>query len=297
MTNLPEALRNKLDGGFTLNVPELMKKQISGRDGTTKYLWRMAGGASIESVVMEYRHGNTICISTQAGCAMGCAFCASTIGGLERNLSASEMEDQVMFSELDCGKRISNIVLMGIGEPLDNFDNVMRFLQLVTHPEGMNIGARHITLSTCGIIENIDKMAQCGIQLTMTVSLHAPDDETRSLLMPVSRNNGVDDLLDACRRYFRETGRRISFEYAMIHGVNDSASHAGLLAKKLINSESHLNLIMLNDIPGRDFTASSPENFSAFTQILKRNGINYTVRRRLGGDIDAACGQLRRRSL
>ena len=296
MTNLPEDLRTRLDGEFRIDVPVMALKQISKRDGTIKYLWQMEDGAAIESVVMEYKHGNTICVSTQAGCRMGCAFCASAIGGLDRNLTASEIENQVSSSQTDSGKRISNIVLMGIGEPLDNFDNVMRFLELIRHPMGMNIGARHITLSTCGIIENIDKLADYGIELTLTVSLHAPDDETRARLMPISQSCSVAELIDACDRYFSRTGRRISYEYAMIDGVNDTIYHAGLLADRLKDKGSHINLIALNNIPGRQLKASTPVSIKAFTDILRQEGLNFTVRRRLGGDIDASCGQLRGRN-
>ena len=297
MTNLPETLRRKLDSSFFISCPELAAKQISGLDGTIKYLWRMRDGNAVESVIMKYRHGYTICISTQAGCRMGCTFCASTIGGLERNLTASELEDQVLFSQIDSGARISNVVLMGIGEPLDNFDNVLRFLKTINHPEGMSIGARHITISTCGIIENIDKLAKYDLQLTLTVSLHAPDDETRSRLMPINKTTGVNRLFDACGRYFRDTGRRVSFEYAMIHGVNDSTDQANLLAEMLKNTGSHLNLILLNNVSGSPLEASSPGNVKAFIKVLMQKGVNYTVRRRLGGDIEAACGQLRRRGL
>ena len=295
MTNLPEALREKLDEEFYISVPRLLKKQVSRQDGSIKYLWEMRDGEAIESVVMEYSHGYTACISTQAGCKMGCKFCASAIGGFQRDLAASEMEDQVLFSGKESGKRISNIVLMGIGEPLDNFDNVIRFLELIRHPAGMNIGARHISLSTCGIVENIDKMADYNIQLTLSVSLHAPDDETRSLLMPVNRPGGVDELLKACERYFRRTRRRVSYEYAMISGINDTARHAGILKKKLENTGCHVNLIVLNEIPGSPYTASSPGNVKTFAETLRRGGVNCTVRRRLGGDIEASCGQLRRR--
>ena len=295
MTDLSEALRDKLCCAFYITAPEIAGKQVSKQDGTIKYLWRMADGAAIESVVMKYDRWNTVCISTQAGCAMGCAFCASAIGGLERNLTPSEMLDQVLFSQIDSGLKISNVVLMGIGEPLDNFDNVMQFLQLVSHPAGRNIGARHITVSTCGIIENIDKLAAYSIQLTVTASLHAPDDETRNRLMPINNTNGVDALIDACNRYFAKTGRRISYEYALIDGVNDTAYHAGLLADKLGNSGNHVNIILLNDVPERKFDASSRENTKAFIGILAEKGVNYTIRRKLGDDIDASCGQLRRR--
>ena len=291
MTNLSEKLRAKLEEDFYITVPELVKKQESKLDGTIKYLWRTIPGDAIESVVMQYAHGNTVCISTQAGCRMGCAFCASTVGGLKRNLSASEMLDQVLYSQIDSGRKISNIVLMGVGEPLDNFDNVVRFLKLVNLPSGMNIGARHITLSTCGIPEKIDKLSDYGIQLTLSVSLHAPDDETRSRLMP--SNRGVDDLLDVCRRYFAKTGRRVTYEYAMIDGVNDTLYHAELLAEKLKDTGSHLNLILLNDVFERPLRKSQQKSVKAFTNILRQKGINHTFRRSLGGDIDAACGQLR----
>ena len=295
MTNLPEKLRAGLDAEFFINVPSLAKKQVSKDDGTVKYLWRMNDGEAVESVLMEYEHGKTVCISTQAGCRMGCAFCASTLGGLSRNLTASEMEDQVLFTQIDSGQRISNIVLMGIGEPLDNFDKVIRFLQLVTHESGMNISARRISLSTCGIIENIDKLAEYDIKLTLTVSLHAPDDDTRSGIMPVNRRTGVDNLLETCRRYFSHTGRRVSYEYAMIHGVNDSPQQAALLADKLKNTGSHLNLILLNDVPEQPMVASYRDDIKTFTDILKQKGVNFTIRRKLGGDIEASCGQLRRR--
>ena len=293
MTNLPEVLRVKLDDEFYITVPEILEKQVSKLDGTIKYLWKMHDGNTVESVLMEYEHGFTVCISTQVGCRMGCVFCASAIGGLARNLKPSEMLDQVMFSQFDQKNRVSNIVLMGIGEPLDNFENVARFLSLITHPLGINIGARHITLSTCGIAENIDKLAEYDIQLSLAISLHAPDDETRSRLMPINNKYGVDSLMQACRRYFQATGRRISYEYALIDGVNDTTRHAALLAEKLKNSGSHLNLILLNNVHECDFRASPPENVKAFTTLLKRKGVNFTVRRKLGADIDASCGQLR----
>ena len=293
MTNLPKKLRGRLDDGFYINVPLILDKQISRLDGTIKYLWELNDGNSVESVVMEYSHGRSVCISTQVGCRMGCAFCASAIGGLVRNLTASEMLDQVMFSQMNIGERISNVVLMGIGEPLDNFDNVLRFLTILTHPYGMNIGARHITISTCGIAENIDKLAQYDIQLSLAVSLHAPDDETRSRLMPINAASSVDTLLQACRRYFLATGRRVSYEYAMIDSVNDSPRHAKLLVRKLNGTGSHLNLILLNNVTERGFRASKPESIKAFIEILKLNSVNFTIRRKLGADIDASCGQLR----
>jgi len=297
MTNLPDDLRKRLDEEFYITAPELAKKQVSGRDGTIKYLWSMSDGAAIESVVMEYEHGNTVCVSTQVGCRMGCVFCASTIGGLVRDLAASEILDQVLFSQSESGKKISNIVLMGIGEPLDNYENVVQFLKLITHPSGMNIGARHISISTCGITENIDKLAGHDIQLTLTLSLHAPDDETRTRLMPINRAVGVDKLFEVCGAYFKKTGRRVSYEYAMIDGINDTLRHAELLARKLKNTGSHLNLILLSNVAGSPLRPSSRETLKAFTGSLRQKGVNFTVRRALGGDIDAACGQLRRRAL
>ena len=296
MTNLPETLRERLDGEFYITAPEVLKKQISKIDGTVKYLWRLDDGNTVESVLMEYEHGLTVCISTQVGCAMGCVFCASAIDGFIRNLAAAEMLDQVMFSQMDVGRRISNVVLMGMGEPLDNFQNVLTFIRLIIHPSGMNIGARHITLSTCGIIENIDKLAEHGIQLSLAASLHAPDDETRSRLIPINKLSGVDELICACDRYYRATGRRISYEYALIDGVNDSERHAELLSQKIGKSGSHVNLIVLNGVTEHALKASPQGKVDRFAAILKERGVNYTIRRRLGLDIDAACGQLRRRN-
>jgi 23S rRNA (adenine2503-C2)-methyltransferase len=297
MTNLSKALRARLEERFYITVPEVAQKQVSKKDGTIKYLWRLRDGNCVESVLMRYRHGNSVCISSQVGCRMGCRFCASTLGGLVRNLAPSEILDQVLFTQKESGLKISNIVLMGIGEPLDNYDNVLRFLKLVTDENGMNIGMRHISLSTCGLIEKVDKLGDDNLQLTLSVSLHAPDDETRSRLMPVNKSCGVDELLAACRAYFKKTGRRISFEYAMIDGVNDTPRHAKLLADKLKNTVSHVNLILLNKVSESNFSPSSRENLETFIGILRDNKINVTVRRRLGGDIDASCGQLRRKSM
>ena len=232
MTNLSKPLREKLDGLYDITAPSVARKQVSKLDGTIKYLWKLRDGNCVESVVMQYHHGNTVCISSEVGCPMGCKFCASTIGGLVRRLEPSELVDQVLFSQLDSGLPISNIVLMGIGEPLDNFDNVMRFLELINSPDGMNIGMRHISLSTCGLVDKIEKLAERDLQLTLSVSLHSPDDESRSKIMPVNRRWPVDTLLAACRDYFAKTGRRISFEYTMIDGVSDSPEQAELLSKK-----------------------------------------------------------------
>jgi len=294
MTNLSHALREQLKERFYLAVPQLLKKQVSA-DGTIKYLWAMADEEAVETVVMEYRHGNTVCISTQVGCRMGCSFCASAIGGLKRNLAPSELLGQVLFSKIESGRPISNIVLMGIGEPLDNLEHVLRFLELVNHPDGMHIGMRHITISTCGLPEAIDKLASYHLQLTLSVSLHAPDDATRDRLMPANRGVGIDQLMAACRRYQDETGRRVSFEYAMIHGVNDTAQQAEHLARRMAEMGGHVNLIPLNAVTERDLRPSTKDAISTFERILRRRGVNVTLRRQLGGDIDASCGQLRRR--
>jgi len=293
MTDLSKSLRAKLSENCYINRVEAERKQVSTQDGTIKYLWRLMDGSCVESVLMRYHHGNTVCISCQVGCRMGCAFCASTLGGKVRDLTPSEMLDQVLFTQLDSGEEISNIVLMGIGEPLDNFDTVLRFLELVNSPDGLNIGMRHISLSTCGLADKIDKLAQYGLQLTLSVSLHAPDDETRSRLMPVNRSVGVEKLMDTCRRYFETTGRRISFEYAMIDEVNDSDAQADLLARRLRGMAAHVNLIPLNHVEESPLRPS--RRVAAFQRRLEGQGVTVTVRRRLGGDIDASCGQLRRR--
>lgn len=295
MTNLPKALKEKLKAEYTLYRPKVLSKQVSKLDGTIKYLWELYDGNAVETVVMSYKHGNTVCVSSQVGCRQGCAFCASTIGGLVRCLEPSEILDEVLFSQLDSGSPISNIVLMGIGEPLDNFDNVMRFLELVNHPDGMNIGMRHISLSTCGITERFDELAERNLQITLSVSLHAPDDETRSRLMPANRGRGVEQLMDSCRRYYQKTGRRISFEYAMIDGVNDTEKHAHLLAQRAKSVGAHVNLIPLNHVEERQFRPSTAGHMKAFIKILEDAGVNVTVRRKLGGDVDASCGQLRRK--
>ena len=296
MTDLPKALRERLDGRFYLAAPQVLRKQVSAHDGTVKYLWGLSDGNAVETVVMQYHHGNTVCISTQVGCRQGCAFCASTIGGLVRQLEPCEMLEEVMFSEKDSGLKISNIVLMGIGEPLDNFDNVVKFLQLVNCPQGMDIGMRHISLSTCGLTERFDKLAALNLQLTLSVSLHAPDDETRSRIMPANRGRGVAQLMDACERYYRQTGRRISFEYAMIDGVNDSDVQAALLAAHAKRVSAHVNLIPLNHVEESKLRPTPPERLKRFKALLEREGVNVTVRRSLGGDIDASCGQLRKKA-
>ena len=295
MTNLPKDLRDKLKSEFFLTVPKVARKQMSKQDGTIKYLWELSDGNCIESVLMRYHHGNTVCISSQVGCRMGCAFCASTVAGKVRDLTPAEMLDQVLFTQLDSGLEISNIVLMGIGEPMDNLDTVLRFLELVNHPDGMNIGMRHISLSTCGVLPGIRRLADLGLQLTLSVSLHAPDSETRSKIMPVNRAYDVETLFDACHDYFKKTGRRISFEYAMIDGVNDQDWQADLIAAKLKGMPGHVNLIPLNDVVESPFKPS--KRIAAFQKRLESHGITATVRRSLGGDIDASCGQLRRKAM
>ena len=295
MTNLSKSLREKLAAECRITRPQVARKQVSALDGTIKYLWQLQDGNCIETVLMRYHHGNTVCISSQVGCRMGCAFCASTLGGKVRDLTPSEMLDQVLFTQLDSGLPISNIVLMGIGEPLDNFDTVLRFLELVNHPDGLNIGMRHISLSTCGLVDKIDKLAQHRLQLTLSVSLHAPDDETRSRIMPVNRGIGVERLFAGCRRYFEVTGRRISYEYAMIDGVNDSDWQADLLAAHLKGTPGHVNLIPLNEVKESPLRPS--RRVAEFQKRLERQGVTVTVRRKLGGDIDASCGQLRRKAM
>ncbi len=295
MGNLPKALRAKLGDTCQLTPPTVERKQVSTQDGTIKYLWRLADGNCIETVLMRYEHGNTVCISCQVGCRMGCVFCASTLAGKVRDLTPGEMLDQVLFTQVDSGAPISNIVLMGIGEPLDNFDTVMRFLELVNHPDGLNIGMRHISLSTCGLVEKIDKLAEYRLQLTLSVSLHAPDNETRSRLMPVNRSYSVEEVFAACKRYFEKTGRRISYEYSMIDGVNDSDEQADLLAQRLKTAPGHVNLIGLNEVEESPLKPS--RRIRQFQKRLESHGVTVTVRRKLGGDIDASCGQLRRKAM
>ena len=295
MSDISKALREKLSERYRLGGPTVARKQTSKEDGTIKYLWELHDGNCIETVLMRYRHGNTVCVSTQVGCRMGCAFCASTLGGKVRDLTPGEILEQVIFTQLDSGVPISNIVLMGIGEPMDNLDNVLKFLELVNHPLGLNIGMRHISLSTCGVLPGIRRLAELELQLTLSVSLHAPDSGTRSRIMPVNRAYDVEELFKACHDYFKKTGRRISFEYAMIDGVNDADWQADLIVKKLRGMPGHVNLIPLNDV------AESPLKPSCrtrkFQQRLESQGVTATVRRSLGGDIDASCGQLRRKEM
>ena len=302
MTNISKKTADKLDEVSYCCFPEVAKKLVSALDGTVKYLFSLRDGNCIESVVMRYNHGNTICISSQVGCRMGCRFCASTIGGKVRDLTPGELLGQIIAAEKDMGERISNIVMMGIGEPLDNYDNVIKFLRLVGDPEGLNIGYRHISLSTCGLVPKINELAKLDLAITLSISLHASDDKTRSEIMPVNQAYNIDSLLTACKNYYAATGRRISFEYTLISGKNDSkeqaAQLAGLLNSKLRSKKDtmpiHVNLIPVNEVRENGFTRSSAKAISEFAAELERKGIRATVRRKLGSDINASCGQLRR---
>ena len=295
MTNLPKGLRDALAEKYPICPPRVVRKQESQRDGTIKYLWELADGNCVETVLMRYRYGNTVCISTEVGCRMGCAFCASTIGGLVRRLEPYEMLDEVLFTQVDSGLPISHIVLMGIGEPLDNFDNVLKFLELVNSPEGMNISMRHISLSTCGLVPKIDELAKRKLQISLAISLHGPNNEIRNGIMPVNRAYPIEELLAACRRYYQATSRRLHFEYAMIDGVNDRERDAKELLRQLKGLSAHVNLIPLNHVEESPLKPSSKAAVAAFQKILEDGGVTATVRRTLGGDIDASCGQLRRK--
>ena len=295
MTDLPKGLRDVLSEKYPICPPEVVRKQESKKDGTIKYLWKLSDGNCVETVLMRYHYGNTVCISTEVGCRMGCAFCASTLGGLVRRLEPYEMLDQVLFTQLDSGLPVSHIVLMGIGEPLDNMDNVLRFLALVNSEDGMNISMRHISLSTCGLVPKIDELAKHKLQISLAISLHGPNNEIRSRIMPVNKAYPIEDLLDACRRYYAATGRRIHFEYAMIDGVNDSPENAKELLRRLKGLPAHVNMIPLNHVEESPLKPSSRSAVAAFQKILEDGGVTATVRRTLGGDIDASCGQLRRK--
>lgn len=299
MTNLPRALREKLNDCAYAPFPTVEKKLVSKIDGTIKYLFTLHDGESVESVVMQYHHGNTICVSSQVGCRMGCRFCASTLGGKIRDLAASEILGQVLIAQNDSGLRISNIVMMGIGEPLDNYDNVIRFLRLVGDPAGIPIGYRHISLSTCGVVNRIYDLAKEQFPITLSISLHAATDAERGALMPINQKWNISQLLTACRAYFEATGRRISFEYTLIAGKNDTIRQANILADTLhrylpSTMPLHVNLIPLNEVAERPFSHSDAKQVEAFAQALSARKINATVRRRLGPDINASCGQLRR---
>lgn len=293
MTDQPKTFLAQLEEKCLIETLSIERRQQS-RDGTVKYLFRLPDGNCIETVWMQYSYGNTVCVSSQVGCRMGCRFCASTQGGRVRNLTAGEIAGEIYAAMADMGQRVSHIVLMGIGEPLDNFDNVMDFLSIISSPEGVNIGMRNISLSTCGLVPMIEKLAQRHLQLTLSISLHAPLNEMRSAMMPVNDAYPVEQLIDACRSYQCETGRRISFEYAMVHGVNDSDATARELARLIRGMGAHVNLIPINPVDGSPYSATDAANVKRFQETLLKLGVNATVRRRLGSDISAACGQLRR---
>ena len=291
MTNLSAALREKLEEKFYITNVDVIRKLVS-KDGTVKYLFGLPDGTAVESVVMNYKHGNSLCISTQVGCKMGCSFCASTIAGFERNLLPSEMLSQVYYA--DKVHKISSIVLMGIGEPLDNFDNVMKFLELLSSEKGHNMSLRHISLSTCGVVPKIYELANRNYGLTLSISLHAPNNELRKQIMPIANKYPLEELITACRDYFDKTGRRISFEYSLIDGVNDTSECAYELARLLKGFNCHINLIPVNEVKERSYKASKNKSVEQFKEILTKGGLNATVRRTLGTDISAACGQLRK---
>ena len=297
MRNIPKKLAEKLATVCEFRLPKVNLKLESRLDGTKKYLFELIDGECIESVFMKYEHGNTLCISSQVGCRMGCKFCASTILGRVRDLTPSEMLGQIIAAEKDTGERISNVVMMGIGEPLDNYDNTVKFLRLVSSPDSLNIGLRHISVSTCGLVNGIDKLAKENLPITLSISLHAYDNEVRSSIMPVNKKYGIEELLTACHRYYEVTGRRISFEYTLISGKNDTEEGAARLAsvlKKYMRNNIHVNLIPLNEV--KETGLETSRNVNNFKNKLLSLGVNATVRRRLGSDINASCGQLRRQS-
>ncbi|MBO5286747.1 MAG: 23S rRNA (adenine(2503)-C(2))-methyltransferase RlmN [Clostridia bacterium] len=297
MKNIPTSLQKKLDDVFVFTLPKVKTKLVSRLDGTVKYLFELYDGEYIESVFMKYEHGNTLCISSQVGCRMGCKFCASTLAGRIRDLYPSEMLGQIISAQKDTGERISNVVMMGIGEPLDNYDNTIAFLNLVSSENGLNIGLRHISVSTCGIVDKIDKLSCEGLPITLSISLHAYDNDVRGAIMPINNKYPIEMLLSACNNYFQKTGRRISFEYTLIHGKNDTTEGAVALAnllKRYMKGSCHVNLIPLNEV--KETRLETSKNINNFKNKLISLGINATVRRRLGSDINASCGQLRRQT-
>lgn len=297
MTNISKATKEKLSSKYSIATVKIFKKFQSNIDETVKYLLQLNDGSIVESVAMKYKHGISLCLSTQCGCYMGCKFCASTIGGKERDLTAGEILGQAALLQADLGERISNIVLMGIGEPLDNYDNVVTFLKNVNSENGMNIGFRHISLSTCGLVDKINMLANEKMPITLSVSLHAPDDETRNKIMPINKKYNVESLIACCKNYIESTGRRISFEYILIDGVNDTYEHAKRLACLTKNMLCHINLIPANFVPESGLVKSSKENVIKFQNALESFGVNVTIRRTLGSDIEASCGQLRRNEM
>lgn len=297
MTNLPAALRERCKAIFDYTSLKMTRMQESGTDGTRKFLFRLSDGNVVESVWMKYKHGNSVCISSQVGCRMGCRFCASTLDGLERNLLASEMLDQIYAITRITGERVSNVVVMGTGEPMDNYDNLVRFIRLLTDENGLHISQRNITVSTCGIVPGMRRLAEEQLQITLALSLHAADNEKRKQLMPVANTYSVDELVKACQYYFEKTGRRITFEYSLVGGVNDSDEDAAKLSALAGNLNCHINLIPVNPIKERSYVQSEAARIQAFKNKLEKNKINVTIRREMGRDIDGACGQLRRRHM
>lgn len=295
MTNLPRSLREKCAEKYEYTSVKVVRMQESAIDGTRKYLFELKDGSLVESVLMKYKHGNSVCISSQVGCRMGCAFCASTIDGLERSLKPSEMLDQVYAITLLSKERVSNVVVMGTGEPMDNYDNLLRFLKLLTDENGLHISQRNITVSTCGLVPEMRRLADEQLQITLALSLHATTDEKRRKLMPVANKYSIAELMEACAYYFEKTGRRITFEYSLVGGVNDTQEDARELTALIKDLNCHVNLIPVNPIKERDFVQSGTPEIAAFKNKLEKNGINVTIRREMGRDIDGACGQLRRR--
>ena len=295
MTDLSSNLRERLKASYEITDLKQIKVQISKEDGTRKYLFELGDGNTVESVLMKYHHGNSVCISSQVGCRMGCKFCASTIGGCIRSLEVSEMLDQIYKITLDINERISNVVIMGMGEPLDNFDNVTKFLRMISDENGLNISQRNLTLSTCGLVPEIKKLADMELNITLAISLHAGTDEKRRKLMPIANKYSLDELMDACRYYFDKTGRRLTFEYSLIAGVNDKAADAEEIASLAKKTGAHVNLIPVNPVTEIGFRPTSAGDTASFKQALEKRGVTATVRREMGRDIDGACGQLRKR--
>ena len=294
MTNLPKSLRETLDEKCELNSLKLLDKLESKDGGTKKFLFELKDGNVLESVLMRYEHGNSVCISSQVGCKMGCKFCASTLDGFERNLTASEMLSQIYRIQEITGERVSNVVVMGIGEPLDNLSNLLKFVEILTDENGLNISQRNITVSTCGLVDKIKELADKKPQFTLAISLHAPNDEDRKALMPIARRYSIKELMDACKYFYDKTGRRITFEYSMVEGANDSESHARQLISLIKGLNCHVNLIPVNPIKEREFKQTKAKYIQTFKNILEKNHINVTIRREMGADINAACGQLRK---
>lgn len=296
MTNLSKAFREKLQKECTLGGVAIAREQISGKDGTRKFLMELSDGNMVETVLMKYHHGNSVCVSSQVGCRMGCRFCASTVGGLTRSLATSEILDQIYEIQRHIEERVSNVIIMGIGEPLDNYENVIRFIRMLSDENGLHISQRNITLSTCGLVPKIYNLMKEELTITLAISLHAPNDEIRRQMMPVADSFSMKEILEACRAYIGETGRRVTFEYTMVQGTNDSRENARELASRLKGMLCHVNLIPLNAVKGRMGSRSVPENIRQFQMELEKHHVNVTIRREMGSDIDAACGQLRNKN-